>query len=83
MVQCDLAAQACPLHAAGTVFGGFMAICNISTLLATSAGGFCYQWAVDQWGPHDGFKAVLLLGAFFTVLAWPVARRIPQNLFFK
>ena len=83
MVQCDLAAQACPLHAAGTIFGGFMAICNISTLLATSAGGYCYQWAVDLWGPHDGFKAVLLLGAFFTFLAWPVARRIPPNLFFK
>lgn len=81
MVQCDLAAQACPLHAAGTIFGGFMALCNISTLLATASGGFCYNWAVDLWGPHDGFKAVLLIGTFFTLLAWPVGRRIPATLF--
>ncbi|HET6884305.1 MAG TPA: MFS transporter [Pirellulales bacterium] len=81
MVQCDLAAQACPLHAAGTIFGGFMAVCNISTLLSTSAGGFCYKWAVDRWGPIEGFKALLLLGAFFTLLALPLARRIPRDLF--
>lgn len=83
MIQCDLAAQACPLHAAGTIFGGFMALCNVSTLLATSSGGFCYQWAVGWWGPDNGFKAVLLIGTFFSLLAWPVARRIPQHLFFK
>lgn len=83
MIQCDLAAQACPLHAAGTIFGGFMAVCNISTLLATSAGGFCYQWAVDWWGPDGGFKALLILGSAFTLLAWPVARRIPRSLFFQ
>ncbi|HVX13136.1 MAG TPA: MFS transporter [Pirellulales bacterium] len=83
LVQCDLAAQACPLHAAGTIFGGFMALCNISTLMATSAGGFCYEWAVDRWGPYTGFQVVLLLGAGFTLLAWPVARRIPQDLFFR
>lgn len=81
MVQCDLAAQACPLHAAGTIFGGFMALCNISTLLATASGGFCYNWAVDLWGPHNGFKALLIVGAVFTLLAWPVGRRIPANLF--
>ena len=83
MIQCDLAAQACPVHAAGTIFGGFMAVCNISTLLATSAGGFCYQWAVDWWGLDGGFKALLLVGALFTLLAWPVARRIPKNVFFQ
>jgi hypothetical protein len=83
MIQCDLAAQACPLHAAGTVFGGFMALCNVSTLLATSTGGFCYQWAIEWWGPDNGFKAVLLVGTFFTLLAWPVARRIPKNVFFQ
>ncbi|HVA47338.1 MAG TPA: MFS transporter [Pirellulales bacterium] len=83
MIQCDLAAQACPLHAAGTIFGGFMAVCNISTLLATSVGGFCYQWAKDGLGPEDGFKALLLVGAAFTLLAWPVARRIPRDLTFR
>jgi hypothetical protein len=80
MVQCDLAAQACPLHAAGTIFGGFMALCNVSTLLATASGGFCYDWAVKLWGPYDGFKAVLIIGTFFTLLAWPVGRRIPATL---
>ncbi|HWB12096.1 MAG TPA: MFS transporter [Pirellulales bacterium] len=83
MIQCDLAAQACPLHAAGTIFGGFMALCNISTLLATSGGGFCYEWAVGWWGVEWGFKTLLVLGAIFTLLAWPVARRIPRNVFFQ
>lgn len=78
LVQCDLAARACPLHAAGTIFGLFMALCNVSTLVATAAGGFCYKWAVDQWGPHGGFRAVLVLGALFTILAWPAGRRIPH-----
>jgi predicted MFS family arabinose efflux permease len=43
MVQCDLAARACPLHAAGTMFSIFMAACNLSTLLSTWLGGYLYQ----------------------------------------
>ena len=83
MIQCDLAAQACPLHAAGTIFGGFMAVCNVSTLLATSAGGFCYQWAKNSMGADAGFNFVLLVGAGCTLLALPVGRLIPRDLTFR
>lgn len=82
MIQCDLAAQACPLHAAGTIFGGFMAVCNISTLLATSAGGFLYQWAKNSLGTEGGFNFLLVVGACCTLLALPVARWIPQDVTF-
>lgn len=81
MIQCDLAARACPLHAAGTVFGVFMALCNVSTLLSTWIGGYCYQWCVTMFGGYEsGFRAVLALGALFMLASWAVARRIPHHL---
>lgn len=81
MIQCDLAARACPLHAAGTVFGVFMALCNISTLLSTWVGGYCYQGCVAWFGGYEsGFRAVLAFGAVFMLASWAAARRIPHHL---
>jgi predicted MFS family arabinose efflux permease len=80
LVQCDLAARACPLHAAGTVFGVLMALCNVSTLLSTCVGGYVYEWFTDLWETDRGFQALLVVGALFTLASWPAARRIPHHL---
>ena len=80
LVQCDLAARACPIHAAGTVFGVLMALCNVSTLLSTCVGGYVYEWLTDLWGTDRGFQALLIVGAVCTLASWPAARRIPHQL---
>jgi hypothetical protein len=80
MVQCDLAARVCPVRAAGTVFGLFMALCNISTLLSIWFGGLLYQWAVEQYGGQQAFQLMLLVGSGFIASSWFVARRLPREL---
>ncbi len=80
MIQCDLAARACPVHAAGTIFGVFMALCNVSTLLSIWLGGYLYQFAVTQWGGMPAFQITLISGCGFVAISWLVARRLPQEL---
>lgn len=83
MIQCDLAARACPVRAAGTVFGAFMALCNVSTLLSIWVGGGMYQFAVAQWGGMHAFHLMLLLGSGFMAASWLAARFLPEELLAK
>jgi predicted MFS family arabinose efflux permease len=83
MIQCDLAARACPVHAAGTVFGLFMALCNVSTLLSVWLGGRLYQWAVEQHGGIYAFQMMLLVGSGCIAASLLVARRLPRELLGK
>ncbi|HUY90878.1 MAG TPA: MFS transporter [Pirellulales bacterium] len=83
MIQCDLAARACPVRAAGTIFGAFMAVCNISTLLSIWVGGGMYQLAVDRWGGMQAFQLMLLMGSGFMAASWLVARLLPKELLAK
>jgi len=83
MIQCDLAARACPVRAAGTVFGAFMALCNVSTLISIWVGGGMYQFAVDQWGGMHAFHLMLLIGSGFMAASWLAARFLPEELLAK
>ena len=83
MIQCDLAARACPVRAAGTVFGLFMAMCNVSTILSIWVGGGMYQFAVAQWGGMQAFHSMLLIGSGFMAASWLVARFLPEELLAK
>ncbi|HVX63018.1 MAG TPA: MFS transporter [Pirellulales bacterium] len=80
MVLLDLAARACPVQAAGTVFAMFMALCNISAGLSTWFGGYCYEAASAVWGSALGFDLLLAVSAGFTGLSWLAARRLPREL---
>ncbi len=80
MIQLDLAARACPVKAAGTVFAVFMALCNISAGLSTWLGGYCYELASAAWGSASGFCMLLSLSAAFTAFSWLAARRLPREL---
>ena len=83
MIQCDLAARACPVRAAGTIFGAFMALCNVSTLLSIWVGGGMYQRAVAQFGGLQAFQLMLLVGSGFMAASWLVARFLPEELLAK
>jgi MFS family permease len=80
MILLDLAARACPLKAAGTVFAVFMALCNISAGLSTWLGGYGYELASDAWGSASGFCMLLAVSAGFTACSWLAARRLPREL---
>jgi hypothetical protein len=80
MIQCDLAARACPVHAAGTIFGAFMALCNVSTLLSIWLGGYFYQEAAVHWGGMYAFQLTLIAGCGFVAASWFVVRRLPDEL---
>jgi hypothetical protein len=80
MILLDLAARACPLQAAGTVFAVFMAICNLSSSLSTWVGGYCYDLGTARWGSSTGFSILLASSAAFTFCSWLAARRLPREL---
>ncbi len=80
MIQCDLAARACPIHAAGTVFGAFMALCNVSTLLSIWLGGYFYQELAAWRGGVYAFQLTLIAGCVFIAASWLVARKLPGDL---
>lgn len=80
MIQCDLAARACPMHAAGTMFAIFMSLCNVSTLVSMWVGGSLYEAAAGYWGSADAFNAVIWLGAGMTLLSWPIVRWLPREV---
>jgi predicted MFS family arabinose efflux permease len=76
MIQCDLAARVCPVHAAGTIFAVFMALCNIATDLSMWLGGHFYNWVKINRGNYESFETVLIVGAVLILCSWPVARLI-------
>jgi len=79
LIQCDLAARVCPVHAAGTIFAIFMALCNIGTDLSMWIGGHFYELVKGYQGPGAAFEATMLVGATLTLGSWSVARLIPRE----
>jgi predicted MFS family arabinose efflux permease len=79
LIQCDLAARVCPVHAAGTIFAIFMALCNIGTDLSMWLGGHFYELVKGQRGPDEAFEATMLVGAALTLGSWSIARLIPRD----
>ncbi len=79
MIQCDLAARVCPVHAAGTIFAVCMALCNIGTDLSMWLGGHLYQRVGELRGPVEAFQTMLIVGAVLTLCSWSVARLIRRD----
>ncbi|HVC97351.1 MAG TPA: MFS transporter [Pirellulales bacterium] len=79
LIQCDLAARVCPVHAAGTVFAIFMALCNVGTDISMWLGGHLYELVKGHRGPDTAFQATMLVGAALTLGSWSVARLIPRD----
>jgi len=80
MIQLDLAARACPLSAAGTVFAMFMAVSNISALLSTWLGGYWYEFGSQRWDSATAFSLLLAGSALCTIASWFAARYLPREL---
>jgi MFS family permease len=70
MVQFDLAAQACPIHVAGTTFALLMSVSNLSLSLSAAVGGWIFDRWSAQWGEPVAFRWLVLLGAGTTCLCW-------------
>lgn len=70
LIQLDIAAQACPPEAAGTVFASLMALSNLSMSLSTWLGGELYDRGAAQWGSTVSFRLLVVIGAAFTSCCW-------------
>ena len=70
IITLDLAARACPLAAAGTIFASLMALTNISSSLAAWVGGLIYGWAKDVLGQTPTFHLLVALGCLTTAICW-------------
>jgi MFS family permease len=78
LIGLDLAARACPLPSAGTVFALLMSLSNLSQSLSTLVGGYCYEQGKEWWGAQTSFDVLVGIGAAFTAgcwLLWPILRR--------
>lgn len=73
LIQLDLAAQACPPRAAGTVFASLMSLSNLSVSLSTGVGGSLYDLFAGQWDKPAAFRTLVLIGAACTACCWLVA----------
>ncbi|HVX16220.1 MAG TPA: MFS transporter [Pirellulales bacterium] len=80
MILVDLAARACPIAAAGTLFALFMAACNTSSAITTWLGGRLYQSASEHWGGETGFTVVVAAGGLFCAGSWWAIRFLPAHL---
>jgi MFS family permease len=80
LIEVQLAAQACPATAAGTVFAFIMAVSNFGSSLATLAGGHLYEQGIAWWGHEVGFMVLLVVGAICTSACWLVVPLLPQDL---
>jgi MFS family permease len=80
IIQSDLAARACSLKAAGTLFALFMAICNLGSALSTWFGGRVYDHASAVWSGEDAFRILILINAVFTAGCWLVVKFLPDDL---
>jgi Na+/melibiose symporter-like transporter len=70
LIQLDLAAQACPPAAAGTIFATLMACSNGSMALSTWAGGVWYDHARARWSAGTAFQLLVLIGSALTACCW-------------
>lgn len=80
MVMVDLAARACPINAAGTLFALFMALCNISSAATTWLGGAVYQAGLAHRDADFAFQAVVALGGALSASSCLLIRFLPAHL---
>jgi MFS family permease len=80
LVQLDLAAQACPPAAAGTIFAAIMALSNASSSLSTYLGGKLFEQGIDLWGHTVSFNVLVGIGALTTAACWLVVPLLPKRL---
>ncbi len=80
IIQADLAARACSLDAAGTLFALFMSICNLASAASTWLGGYMYQHFAAEWDHELAFHALIAVNAAFTAGCWLVAPLLPEKL---
>src|SRR3569623_1327807 len=80
IIQSDLAARACSLDAAGTVFALFMSICNLASAASMWVGGYVYQHVAASWDHELAFQVLIMVNAAFTACCWFVAPLIPDRL---
>lgn len=80
MVMVDLAARACPIGAAGTLFALFMALCNISSAATTWLGGMVYQAGLAHRDADYAFQTVVALGGVLSASSCLLIRFLPAHL---
>lgn len=80
MVQFDLAARACPPHAAGTTFALLMSVSNLSLSLSTAVGGWLYDDWLTRWGANAAFRLLVVSGALSTALCWLIVPAMNRTL---
>lgn len=72
LVQLDVAARACPVAAAGSVFALLMSVSNLAMSSAEWAGGKLYVELGKSWGDTAAFNALVGIGALTTCACWLV-----------
>jgi MFS family permease len=80
LVQLDLAARACPLASAGTVFALLMALSNLSTSVSGWLGGIWYTQLEERMGAVDGFNMLVGIGAVCTASCWLLLPLVNRTL---
>lgn len=80
IIQGDLAARACSLDAAGTLYALFMSICNLASALSMWLGGYLYQQGAARWGSEDAFRMLIVMSAASTAGCWLLMRQLPKDL---
>ena len=64
LIEVQLAADACPAAAAGTIFALIMATSNFGSSLGTWAGGHLYEHGIAWWGHEVSFLVLLVVVQF-------------------
>jgi predicted MFS family arabinose efflux permease len=73
LAQLDLAARACPVAAAGSVFALLMSVSNLAMSSSELVGGKLYVALGARWGNQAAFQALVGIGALTTCCCWLVA----------
>ncbi|HEV7225221.1 MAG TPA: MFS transporter [Pirellulales bacterium] len=80
IIQADLAARACSLDAAGTVYALFMSICNLGSAVSMWLGAYMYDYLKACWSAEDAFRLLIIVNGIFTASCWLVVRYLPEHL---
>jgi predicted MFS family arabinose efflux permease len=73
LAQLDLAARACPVAAAGSVFALLMSASNLAMASSELVGGKLYVMLGQRWGNDAAFDVLVGIGAATTCGCWLVA----------
>jgi predicted MFS family arabinose efflux permease len=73
LAQLDLAARACPVEAAGSVFALLMSVSNLAMASSELVGGNLYVMLGELWGADAAFNALVGIGAATTCGCWLLA----------